>query len=130
LADYRLIEEYFSTDKYELQIERTSPKRLNPMSLRFVKIPPSVDDEEFGDRPKGHRQIMWDVVGDFVDDLLSFIPRKSLKGAAICTECGQMYSRSFYGREQKYCSRQCKKRANQRDYREKRIIGTLLGKKR
>jgi hypothetical protein len=49
--------------------------------------------------------------------VLAFNAFESAKGSFQCEECGQFVPRSFYGRGQRYCTAQCKRRAAKRRQR-------------
>jgi len=63
---------------------------------------------------------------DFWDELIYFNMFESYKGSMQCVECGRFIARSFDGYNQKYCSDQCKKRKNKRDYKRRLLLKDRL----
>ncbi|MEW5794849.1 MAG: hypothetical protein AB1772_00680 [Candidatus Zixiibacteriota bacterium] len=58
---------------------------------------------------------------DFWDELIYYNQVESYKGSFQCAECRAFIPRSFDAYGQKYCSIQCKKRANKRQNRQNRL---------
>jgi len=120
--EFRFCGEYYSDQQPVLEILGYSrdDEFVDPMSLVPVKQEQSVPfSPTLGMNYVGF-VIMRAVTIDFVEELLAFNAFESAKGSFQCEECGQFVSRSFYGRGQRYCTAQCKRRAAKRRQREKR----------
>lgn len=116
-AEFGVINSHFKDCVYELDAPE-SAKGIDPETIKFSRLgfQPALGEN---DASLVFRCIMTEFSWDFVDELLDYNKFKSTKGSAVCNECGQMFPKSFYGRQQIYCSIQCKRRAAKRRQRER-----------
>jgi len=128
-TEFDIVQTYFSLGEFGLTGADDNSLGINPTGLEFARL--GGDIGFIPDALQGlHTVGMCDIVADFIDELLLFNKFAPVKGSAQCEECGQMYPRDFYGHGQKYCSKQCKSRANKRAFRERDTVKRFQTRKR
>ena len=131
------LNKYVSLSRFEIDLDKCNLSRVFPLKLLEKR---KLLDEKGN---LGHIGYLTDAGGlhlgssigrlvarvylDFWDELNYRILFPSNKGSLQCIQCGVMITRSFYGHNQKYCSRQCLQReAKKKAQRRKKLKGRLI----